>query len=316
MTEKSQGHDGCDLGSDSSRGGEDNEQWWDTVHWREMILRPWSLCIDIINEILEEYFDALFDEGSKILHSIEGTILKEEIFSEFDKFILTTANEKYDFESDTEEPPFEKITINIDYKIKTSLEEPPTNLKLKPLLNNLEYVFLEEPSFLSVIISSKLSAQKMKTCICPKKHKEAFAWKTTDIPGICPSFIKDKKGIEIVAADHLSRIDNNESSDDSEVEDNFPRETLMEINTKNEPCTKAPLPTTPCDPALKPSCHIPLFPLDDTYLTRIMSNTLPSEFKPNSSGEKAQVFYLASPRGRNQREKLKWKAKIKTGRLF
>ncbi|GJX72670.1 retrovirus-related pol polyprotein from transposon TNT 1-94 [Tanacetum coccineum] len=47
--------------------------------------------------------------------------------------------------------------------------------------------------------------------------------------------IKDKKGIENVVADHLSRIDNNESSDDNEVDDNFPRETLMEINTKNEP---------------------------------------------------------------------------------
>ncbi|GKA28195.1 reverse transcriptase domain-containing protein, partial [Tanacetum coccineum] len=47
--------------------------------------------------------------------------------------------------------------------------------------------------------------------------------------------IKDRKGIENVAADHLSRIENDESSEDSEVDDNFPRETLMEINTKNEP---------------------------------------------------------------------------------
>ncbi|GJS42648.1 retrovirus-related pol polyprotein from transposon TNT 1-94, partial [Tanacetum coccineum] len=47
--------------------------------------------------------------------------------------------------------------------------------------------------------------------------------------------IKDKKGTKNVVADHLSRIDNNESSDDSEVDDNFPRETLMEINTRNEP---------------------------------------------------------------------------------
>ncbi|GKF21796.1 hypothetical protein Tco_0070434, partial [Tanacetum coccineum] len=114
--------------------------------------------IDIIDEILEEYFDALLNEGSKILHSIEGTILEEEIFSEFDKFIAMAANEKYDFESDVEEPKFEKITINTDYKIKTSLEEPPTDLELKPLLDNLEYVFVEEPSFLPVIISSQLSA--------------------------------------------------------------------------------------------------------------------------------------------------------------
>ncbi|GJT41017.1 reverse transcriptase domain-containing protein [Tanacetum coccineum] len=149
--------------------------------------------IDVIDEILEEDFDALLDEGSKILHSIEGTILEEESFSGFDKFITIAKNENYDSESDEEEPKFEKITINTDYKIKTSLEEPPTDPELKPLPDNLEYVFLEEPSFLPVIISSQLSAQnKSKLVSVLKKHKEAFAWKTTDIPGICPSFCKHK----------------------------------------------------------------------------------------------------------------------------
>nr|GEV01592.1 reverse transcriptase domain-containing protein [Tanacetum cinerariifolium] len=149
--------------------------------------------IDFIDEILEEYFDALFDKGSKILYSIEGTVLKEEIFSEFDKFIAMTVDKNYDSESETEEPPFEKITINTDYKIKISPAEPPTDLELKPLLDNLDYVFLEEPSFVSVIISSQLSAQnKSKLVSVLKKHKEAFAWKTTDIPGIFPSFCKYK----------------------------------------------------------------------------------------------------------------------------
>ncbi|GKD67900.1 hypothetical protein Tco_1321990 [Tanacetum coccineum] len=134
-----------------------------------------------IDEILEEDFDAFLDEGSKILHSIEGTLLEEEIFSEFDEFIAMTADENS--ESDTEEPPFKKIAINTDYKIKTSLDEPPTDLELKPIPDNLEYVFLEEPSFLPVIISSKLSAQnKSKLVSILKKHKEAFAWKTTNIP--------------------------------------------------------------------------------------------------------------------------------------
>ncbi|GKC55043.1 reverse transcriptase domain-containing protein [Tanacetum coccineum] len=100
--------------------------------------------IDVIDEILEEDFDALLNEGSKILHSIKGTLLEN-------------ANENSNSESDTEEPPFEKITINTNYKIKTSLEESPTDLKLKPLPDNLDYVFLEEPSFLPVIISSQLS---------------------------------------------------------------------------------------------------------------------------------------------------------------
>nr|GEY18947.1 reverse transcriptase domain-containing protein [Tanacetum cinerariifolium] len=133
-----------------------------------------------INEILEEDFDALLDEGSKILHSIEGTLLEEEIFSEFDEFMAMTGDENFDFESDTKEPPFEKITINTDYKIKTSLEEPPADLELKPLPDNLEYVFLEEPSFLPVIISSWLSKEKKnklvsRVCIDYHKLNEAIA---------------------------------------------------------------------------------------------------------------------------------------------
>nr|GEU43480.1 reverse transcriptase domain-containing protein [Tanacetum cinerariifolium] len=126
--------------------------------------------IDVINGILEEYFDAHLDEGNKILHSIEGTILEEEIFYEFDKFIAMASDENYDSESDEEEPKFEKITINTCYKIKTSLEEPPTDLKLKPLLDNLEYVFLEEPSFLHIIISSQLSTQNKSKVVSVLKN--------------------------------------------------------------------------------------------------------------------------------------------------
>nr|GEU47150.1 reverse transcriptase domain-containing protein [Tanacetum cinerariifolium] len=47
--------------------------------------------------------------------------------------------------------------------------------------------------------------------------------------------IKDRKGTENVAGDHVSRIKNDELSNDSEVDDNFLGETLMEINTKDEP---------------------------------------------------------------------------------
>ncbi|GKB27148.1 reverse transcriptase domain-containing protein [Tanacetum coccineum] len=149
--------------------------------------------IDVIDEILEEDFDALLNEGSKILHSIEGTILEEKLFAEFDEFMAMTADENFESESDTEEPLFKKITFNTDYKIKTSLKEPPTDLELKPLPDNMEYVFLEEPPFLPVIISSQLSEEnKNKLIFVIKKHKQAFSWKTTDILGICPSFCKYK----------------------------------------------------------------------------------------------------------------------------
>ncbi|GJS22260.1 reverse transcriptase domain-containing protein [Tanacetum coccineum] len=72
--------------------------------------------IHVIDEILEEDFDAHLDKGIKILHSIEGTILEEKLFAEFDEFMAMTADENSESESDTEEPPFEKITFNTDYK--------------------------------------------------------------------------------------------------------------------------------------------------------------------------------------------------------
>ncbi|GJR26674.1 zf-CCHC domain-containing protein [Tanacetum coccineum] len=76
------------------------------------------------------------------------------------------------------------LEMEEDYKIKTSLEEPPTDIELKPLPDNLECVFLEEPSFLPIIISSQLSKEKKNKLVSVlKKHKEAFAWKTTNIPG-------------------------------------------------------------------------------------------------------------------------------------
>ncbi|GJX72221.1 reverse transcriptase domain-containing protein [Tanacetum coccineum] len=137
--------------------------------------------IDVIDEILEEDFDALLDEGSKILYSIKGTSLEDEIFAEFDEFIAMNIKENTEF--DNEKPTFEKINFDTDYKVKTSLEEPPTDLELKQLPEHLKCVFLEEPSFLPVIISSHLSEQnKDKLVSVLKRHKKAFAWKTTNIP--------------------------------------------------------------------------------------------------------------------------------------
>nr|GEW12875.1 hypothetical protein [Tanacetum cinerariifolium] len=269
--------------------------------------------IDVIDEILEKYFDALLDEGCKILHSIEGTLFEEEIFVEFDKFMAMTADENSDFESDTEKPPFEKITINTDYKIKTSLEEPSTYLELKPLPDNLKYkiqllddkkpivqkqrrlnpnmqevvkkeivklldtvgVILgrkDGKNFHPIYFTSKtLNPAQQKYTVTEKKlmvvvfafdefrsyHILSKSIVHTDHSALRHLFkkqdakprlirwilllqefdieIKDRKGTENVASDHLFRIENDVSSDDSKVDDNFLGETLMEINTQDEP---------------------------------------------------------------------------------
>ena len=43
--------------------------------------------IDVIDKILKEVFDKLLNEGIEILHSIQGTILEEKLYAEFEEFI-------------------------------------------------------------------------------------------------------------------------------------------------------------------------------------------------------------------------------------
>nr|GEU65955.1 DNA-directed DNA polymerase [Tanacetum cinerariifolium] len=89
--------------------------------------------VDFADE--EEDFNALLDEGSKILHFIERTILEEEIFFEFNKFIAMASNENYDSESDEEEPKFEKLPLKQIIKsrhlLKNLLQILNSNLFLK-----------------------------------------------------------------------------------------------------------------------------------------------------------------------------------------
>nr|GEX68540.1 reverse transcriptase domain-containing protein [Tanacetum cinerariifolium] len=154
--------------------------------------------IDVIDEILEEDFNALLDEESSILYSIEGTPLEEKLFAEFDEFMAMTVEEDIKSEPVEEEIPLEKITFDIEYKIKKSINEPPMDLELKPLLDHLEYALLEEPYFLRVIISSQLSEQNNeKLVFVLKKHKQALAWKTTYILEIVLGHKVSGAGLEV-----------------------------------------------------------------------------------------------------------------------
>nr|GEU40390.1 retrovirus-related Pol polyprotein from transposon opus [Tanacetum cinerariifolium] len=85
-----------------------------------------------------------------------------------------TTEENSESKSDIKEPPFEKITFNTDYKIKTSIEEPFMDLELKPLPDNLKCVFLEGPSFFLVIISSQLSEENKNNLVNTDEIRKAI----------------------------------------------------------------------------------------------------------------------------------------------
>nr|GEW96667.1 reverse transcriptase domain-containing protein [Tanacetum cinerariifolium] len=73
-------------------------------------------------------------------------------------------------------------------KAKSSIEEP-SELELKELPSHLEYAFLEETVKLPVIITKYLKdVEKEALLKVLKSHKQAIAWKITDIKGIDPRF--------------------------------------------------------------------------------------------------------------------------------
>ncbi|GJS86601.1 hypothetical protein Tco_0769237 [Tanacetum coccineum] len=86
---------------------------------------------------------------------------------------------------------FEESPLDAQLRIKTSIKDLPTDLQMKPLLAHLEYAYLEKDYLLPVIIASHLKANdKERLVFILKNHKEAFAWKTSDISSIIPSFCK------------------------------------------------------------------------------------------------------------------------------
>nr|GEU36898.1 reverse transcriptase domain-containing protein [Tanacetum cinerariifolium] len=73
---------------------------------------PVGIAENMLVEV-EEDFNAILDEGSKILYFIEGTLLKEEIFVEFDEFMAMAVAKVSESESDTKEPPLKRMPFGL-----------------------------------------------------------------------------------------------------------------------------------------------------------------------------------------------------------
>nr|GFA42338.1 reverse transcriptase domain-containing protein [Tanacetum cinerariifolium] len=76
--------------------------------------------------------------------------------------------------------------------VKSLIDEPP-EVELKDLPPHLEYAFLESDDKLPVIIAKDLSVEEKAALIkVLKSHKQAIAWKLSDIKGINPEFCTHK----------------------------------------------------------------------------------------------------------------------------
>ncbi|GJR11066.1 reverse transcriptase domain-containing protein [Tanacetum coccineum] len=120
--------------------------------------------MDVIDEITEYELDALLDDSKPFLNTLEK-ISETSLDKDCDEFMSGIS---------------------------------PNDFEMKPLPKTSEYSFFGgKNSLLSVVISALLEQNEKERLVSVlKNHKEAFAWKTSDIPGISPSFCKHKINFE------------------------------------------------------------------------------------------------------------------------
>nr|GEW75597.1 reverse transcriptase domain-containing protein [Tanacetum cinerariifolium] len=201
--------------------------------------------------------------------------------------------------------PLKELNVEETKTVKSSIDEP-LELELKELPSHLEYAFLEGTDKLPVIISKELKDEEKYALLkVLKSHKRAITWKISNIKVLSKTIvytdhsalkyllpkqdakprllwwilllqefdiiIRDKKGEENLAADHLSRLENphHDELKKKEITKTFPLETLGENRAswsdKLDDALKAfrttfktPIGCTPYKLVYGKACHLPI----------------------------------------------------------
>nr|GEU94351.1 reverse transcriptase domain-containing protein [Tanacetum cinerariifolium] len=137
-----------------------------------------------------------FGESDLFLEEIKDFLNDESIPTGIENSFYDPEGDILYLEKLLNEDPFQLPLMELkqaeETKAKSSIEEPP-ELELKELPYHLEYVFLEDTNKLPVIISKDLKYVEKEALIkVLKSHKQAIAWKISDIKGIDLRFCTHK----------------------------------------------------------------------------------------------------------------------------
>ncbi|GJW85759.1 reverse transcriptase domain-containing protein [Tanacetum coccineum] len=131
-----------------------------------------------------------FEGSDFILEEIETYLKHDSISPEIDHADFDPEGDICLIEKLLNNDPFQLSPMDIKQaevtKAKSSIEETP-ELELKDLPSHLEYAYLEGTDKLPMIITKNLKDNEKEALLkVLKSHKQAIAWKITDIKGIDP----------------------------------------------------------------------------------------------------------------------------------
>ncbi|GJT49563.1 reverse transcriptase domain-containing protein [Tanacetum coccineum] len=137
-----------------------------------------------------------FEGSDFILEEIEAYLKDDSISPEIDHADFDPEGDICLIEILLNDDPFQLPLMGLKQaevtKAKSSIEEPP-ELELKDLPSHLEYAYLEGIDKLPVIVAKGLKDDEKEALLkVLKSHKQAIAWKITDIKGIDPRFSNHK----------------------------------------------------------------------------------------------------------------------------
>ncbi|GJY82835.1 reverse transcriptase domain-containing protein [Tanacetum coccineum] len=142
-----------------------------------------------------------FEGGDFILEEIKAYLASDSVPSGIDDAEFNPEGDIRLIEEMLNKDPYSPLPPkDLKYEelksVKSSVDEPP-ELELKDLPSHLEYAFLEGTKKLTVIIAKNLKDEEKEHLVkVLKSHKQAIAWKLSDIKGIGPQFCTHKILIE------------------------------------------------------------------------------------------------------------------------